>query len=300
MKGILKKRNRYKIIIHMFFITVSLCYFLPLILVVSASFTSERYLLSDGFSLFPREFTTEAYKLAFANGKRVLRAYGVTAAYAVSYTLIMLLSAGMTGYALSRHNFAYKRWVSRIVFFTMLFNGGPISIYIINTSWYHLGDSFGIYIAGAICGGAWNILMIKSFVMGIPESLFESAKIDGAKETTVFFRIAVPLSKPVLATLGFYCMVSCWNNWTTSLVYIRNYKLQTLQYLLQEVLNNINLLKSMTDKGLSVGISGTGNILPSESLKYALCVIVSGPMLLVFPFFQKFFVKGATLGAVKA
>ena len=297
MKGILKKGQRYKIFIHLLYICISLMYIFPLMLVVSASFSSEAALARDGFSLLPREFTTEAYKAAFANGKRVLRAYGVTISFSVIGTIVTLLSAGLTSYAISRPYFAYRKFVTKVVFFTMLFSGGSISGYIITTKYYHLGNTFWVYIAGALCGGAWNILMMRSFIQGIPDSLFESAKIDGASERVNFFRIAVPLSKPVLATVGFLTLVGNWNNWYTSLIYIRDSKLFSLQYLLQEILNNAKMIQEMSKKAVTIH-GGMSNV-PTESMKYALCVIAAGPMLLAFPFFQKYFVKGTTIGAVK-
>lgn len=296
MDKLLKKGHRYKIIIHLIYIILCLCYIFPLLLVISASFSSESALLQDGFSLIPKEFSTEAYAAAFSNSKRVLRAYAVTIGSTGLGTLIALISAGLTAYALSRTNFAYKNFVSFVVFFSMLFSGGSIPTYIIFSKYYKLADSFWIYVLPAISGGAWNILMMKSFLGGIPESLFESAKIDGASEFVNFAKIAVPLSKPVLATVGFMEIVARWNNWNTSYVYIRNHHLYTLQYLLQQILNNTKLIKEMA----ALGASMSGQVaLPSESLKYALCVIAAGPMLLVFPFFQKYFVKGTTIGAVK-
>lgn len=297
MNMIFKKSQRYKIFIHIFFIALSLCYIFPLLLVVSASFSSESALLQDGFSLIPKEFSTEAYTTAFANGKRVIRAYLVTIGSSGIGTLIAVTSSGLTAYALCRGDFAYKNFVSFVVFFSMLFSGGAIPSYIVYAKYYGLGDSFWIYILPAIAGGAWNILMMKSFMGGIPESLFESAKIDGASEFVNFSQIAIPLSKPVLATVGFMEIVARWNNWSTSYVYIRNHHLYTLQYLLQQIMNNTKLLEQLAEKAGSINASDV--ILPSESLKYALCVITAGPMLLVFPFFQKYFVKGTTIGAVK-
>lgn len=296
-----KKGQRYKILIHLLFLIISLCYILPLVLVVSVSFSSETSVtMGTGYSLFPQEFTLDAYKMAFSNKSQMVMAYIVTIAEAVLGTALVLLVAGMISYALSRSNFAYRGVITFIVFFTMLFSGGMIPTYVVYSSYYHLDDTFWIYILPGIAGGAWNTLMMRTFFKGIPESLFESAKLDGASELKIFMKIAAPLSKPVLATVGFMTLVGKWNDWNTSLVYIRNQNLYTLQYLLQRILNEAEFLKSVLENNMLAG-SMVDEVLhqPTETLKYAMCVIAAGPMLIVFPFFQKYFVKGTTIGAVK-
>lgn len=291
--------------IYLFFILISFTFILPLVMVVSISFSSEASItaVGGGYSLLPKDFTLDAYKLAFANPKKVLQAYYITAAESFLGTFGTLLVCGMVSYALSRASFAYRGFVTFIIFFTMLFSAGMIPSYIINTKYYHLGNSFWIYVLPSLTGGAWYTLMMRTFFQGLPESLFESAKIDGAKEFTIFFRIALPLSKPVFATVGFMTLVTKWNDWNTSLVYIRDDNLYTLQYMLQKILNEADFMKKLLEMG-NINISyeqiqQTMSAQPSETFKYALCVIAAGPMLLVFPFFQKYFVKGTTIGAVK-
>ena len=296
-----KKGQRYKILIHALFLLGSLCYILPLILVISISFSSEDSVTAGtGYSLIPQEFTLDAYKMAFGGGSQVIRSYMVTIAQSILGTLLVLLVAGMIAYSLSRSNFAYKGIITFIVFFTMLFSGGMIPTYVVYSSYYKLDNSFWVYILPGIAGGAWNTLMIRTFFKGIPESLFESAKLDGAGEFTIFMRIAVPLSKPVFATIGFMTLVTKWNDWNTSLVYIRNQDLYTLQYLLQKILNEAQFLQDMASSNmLASSMAEEALQQPTETLKYALCVIAAGPMLAVFPFFQKYFVKGTTIGSVK-
>ena len=185
------------------------------------------------------------------------------------------------------------------VFFTMLYHAGMIPTYIVYSKYYHLNDSFWIYILPSITGGAWNTMMFRTFFQGLPESLFESARLDGAKELTIFWKIAVPLSTPVIATVAFMSLVSRWYNYTTSMIYIRNEDLYTLQYLLQRLMNEAQFLKSLANNpDVQINLSQVAR-LPSESLKYAMCVIAAGPMLFVFPFFQKYFSQGLTIGAVK-
>lgn len=299
-----KKGQRYKILIHLFFILFSFCFIIPLILVISISFSSEASVTaaSGGYSLLPKDFTLDAYKMAFANSTQIIRGYVITFAQAGLGTVLQIFFAGMIAYALSRSNFDFKGPISFIVFFTMLFGGGTIPTYIVYASYYNLDDTFWIYILPGIAGGAWNTLMIRTFFKGLPESLFESAKLDGASEFCTFRKIAVPLSKAVFATVGFTTLVAKWNDWSTTLVYIRNENLYTLQYLLQRILNEAQFLRDLANNTdfLSVGMD-VDKIAqqPTETLKYAMCVIAAGPMLIVFPFFQKYFVKGTTIGAVK-
>lgn len=301
--SIMRKGNRYKIAMHIFLILFSLLFILPFVMVVSISFSDEQAITSTtgGYSLLPRDFTTEAYETAFENPEEVGAAYIVTIVTSIVGTIVTLVSAGMTGYVLSRSNFRYRKFVTFMVFFTMLFGGGTIPTYIMYTKYYHLGDTIWVYILPSLVGGAWNILMIRTFCSGIPESLFESAKIDGAKEFTIFFKIVVPLSKPVLASVGFLVLLGKWNDWQTSLIYIRDWHLYTIQYYLQRILNDASFLKSVANNS-SISSMMLDELLqeqPIETLKYALCVIAAGPMLVVFPFFQKYFEKGMVVGAVK-
>ena len=301
MHGLLKRNERYKLLIHGFFVLICLIYVLPMALVISISLSSEQSVtsLSAGYSLIPREFSFEAYRLAFANPKQITDGYVITASQAVIGTLLTVIIVGMVAYPLSRSNFAYKKPVTFLVFFTMLFNGGLIPTYIIYTTWYGLMDNYWVYILPGLAGGAWNTLIVRTFFRNIPESLFESAKIDGAREAAIFFRIAVPLSKPVFATIGFIMLVNKWNDWYTTLIYIRTQELYTLQYILQKTLNEIQFIKNMMQHSYIPGVDIRNFALPAETLKYALCVIAAGPMLVIFPFFQKYFASGLTIGAVK-
>lgn len=303
MKSELKKKRKisvFDIILHSFFILMCLCYILPLMLVVSASFTSEEVLTSaSGFSLFPREFTLEAYISAWGNGDAMIRAYGVTAAQAFIGTFLSCIVAGMIAYAISRSNFRFRGIITGIVFFTMLFSAGMIPTYIVYSKYYGLNDNFLVYILPGIAGGAWNTMVYRTFFKGLPESLFESARLDGARELTIFYKIVVPLSTPVFASIGFMTLVSKWNNYATSMIYIRDDKLYTLQYLLQRLMKEAEFLNQLANNpDISLDPSMIGE-LPAESLKYAMCVIAAGPMLFAFPFFQKYFSRGLTIGAIK-
>ena len=295
-----KKIDGFTIGLHLFFIIFCACFIIPLILVISASFTSEKSLALGGIGLVPQDFTLEAYRSAFSNGERMIRAYIVTIAQAGIGTLIACVVAGMMAYPLSRSNFRFKGVLTAFIFITMLFSAGMIPRYIVFSKYYGISNSFLVYILPGMTGGAWNTLIFRTFFKGLPESLFESAHLDGAKELTVFFKIVVPLSTPVFASIAFLTLVGRWNDYSTSMIYIRNEDLYTLQYLLQRLMKEAEFLKNLANNSELAGNLSFGDmVLPSESLKYAMCVIAAGPMLVIFPFFQKYFSQGLTVGAVK-
>ena len=296
-----KKVDVFPIALNIFFVLLCACFIVPLMLVVSASFTREEWLSSGkGFALIPPDFSIEAYKSAFGDGARVARAYGVTIAQSVLGTFLQCVIAGMVGYPLSRSNFRFRKPLTVFLFITMLFSAGMIPHYIVYAKYYGISNKFWIYILPGIHGGAWNTMIYRTFFKGLPESLFESAHLDGAKELTIFFKIVVPLSKPVFASIGFMTLVGRWNNYSTSMIYIRNENLYTLQYLLQRLNNEANFLKTLAKNAAEFGnLNIDTSNMPAESLKFALCVIAAGPMLAIFPFFQKYFAKGLTIGAIK-
>ena len=180
----------------------------------------------------------------------------------------------------------------------MLFSGGLIPTYILNTQVLNLGDSIWVYILPTLASG-FHIIVFRTFFQTLPASLIESAKIDGAGELRIFFKIILPLSKPVFATVSLLILLIKWNDWNTSLIYIRNKDLFTLQFLLQRILREIEFVKNMSvNMPTGIELSQLNNT-PAETMRFAMCVIAAGPMLLAFPFFQKYFVKGLTVGAVK-
>lgn len=231
----------------------------------------------------------------------MLRAYGVTIFQAVVGTVLSSLVAALAAYPLSRSNFRFRRPITVFIFFTMLFGAGMIPNYIIFAKYYKLADSIWIYILPGITGGAWNTMVFRTFFKGLPETLFEAAYLDGASELRIFFsgRFAAVHARfcvPWLYGAG----LPCWNDYTTSMIYIRNESLYTLQYLLQRMMDQAEFMKNLANNPMMSGsVSLDTSMLPSESLKFAMCVIAAGPMLVVFPFFQKYFAQGLTIGAVK-
>ncbi len=290
-----KKFFSYKWFIHLFFIIYSLACVLPFLLIISISFTAEDYVVNQGFSLLIHDFSTNAYTHIFQNPKQLLDAYGVTALFAVLGTLISVVVMAMIGYALSRDGFIFKKPINTMLVITMFFNGGLIPTYLVITQVFNLGNTFWVYLTHGVVT-AYIVFVFRTFFATIPKSLIESAQLDGANELQILTRITVPLSKPVLATFGFMGLLSRWNDYTVSMYYIQDTELYTLQYMLQQILNEAQFLADL-QKNMP-HFDGVVNM-PEETLKFAMCVVAAGPMMLVFPFFQKYFAKGMVVGAVK-
>ena len=265
---------------------------------MSASFTDEQTLLAEGYKLFPSQFSLEAYRYVFRSPGQLIDSYQVTIIYSFLGTFLAVLIMSMMAYPLSRSNYKYKKIVMFFVFFTMLFSGGLIPTYIWNTRFLHLGDTIWIYILPNLVN-AFHIIVIRTFFQGLPPALMESAKIDGARELQIFFKIVIPLSKPVIATIALLTLLARWNDWNTALIYIKSKELYSLQYLLQKILREAQFVKDMADAAPVTGIDIDMSNLPSETIRFAMCMVAAGPMLVVFPFFQKYFAKGLTVGAVK-
>lgn len=284
--------------IHLFFILFSLSFLLPFVLIISVSMTSDRELLESGYRLLPLHIDWTAYRYVFANPSQMIDSYAITAFQAVGGTVLAVFVMALCAYPLSLPHYRLRNATMFFIFFTMLFGGGLIPTYILNTQYLHLGNKAAIYILPMLAN-AFHIIILRTFFQGIPYALAESAKMDGARELTIFFRIILPLSKPVLATIALFNLLDRWNDWFTSLIYVNNEKLYTLQYLLQKILMDVEFVKSMARDAPPGMFVGSALEVPTESMKFAMCIVAAGPMLIVFPFFQKYFAKGLTIGAVK-
>lgn len=266
-------------------------------LVISVSISSEKSIVDNGYSLIPKVIDFTAYQVAFKNSQQMISSYCITILSATIGTLFSIIIMSLAGYALSREEFAYKKFFSFFIFFTMLFSGGLVPSYIINSKYLGLFNNIAVHVVLGLVS-AWNIIIFRTFFQQLPKALIESAIIDGASEARTFVSIVIPLSKPVFATIALLTVLARWNDWTTSLYYISKPGLFSLQYLLQNILRQAEFLKSMIQDMPSVVLTKDMQP-PTESLRFAMCVIASGPMLLVFPFFQKYFAKGLTVGSVK-
>ncbi len=289
-----KKLTKGQLGLHMFFILLSLCYVLPLILLISISFDGSSV---TSFSLIPKEFSINAYKMVFATPQRIINGYKVTAFYSVFGTLSSLAVMMMFAYSISRPNFVLRNPLTFILFFTTLFSGGLVPSYLLNTRYLHLNNTIWIYILPSMIS-AWNVIVIKTYLKGLSVELFEAARLDGASELRICFTIILPLSTPVLASVGFLDFINRWNDWYTSQIYITKPELRSLQYLLKLILDNLELLKAMQQEG-SLDQSLIDLLDNLEPVRFAMAVVAAGPMMLIFPFFQKYFAKGMTIGAVK-
>jgi putative aldouronate transport system permease protein len=259
----------------------------------------ETAVLSNGYRLFPEVLDFSAYSYIFKNPRQLIDSYGVTISFSLFGTLISMLLMTLMAYPLSRPVYLYRKQISFLIFFTMLFNGGLIPTYILNTRYLNLGDTIWIYmLPNAV--NAFYIIVIRTFFQNLPSALVESAKIDGASELRIFFRIILPLSKPVVATVSLLILLARWNDWNTSLIYIKSKSLFSLQYLLQKTLMEAQFIRDMATLSPITGINlGESGNIPTETIKFAMCIVAAGPMVVIFPFFQKYFTTGLTVGAVK-
>lgn len=290
---------RYKIAIHAFLILFSLAFILPLLMIVSVSLTSAEDLATYGYRLIPRQIDLGAYRFALADLSQIGQAYLVTASQAVLGTVMAVVVMGLVAYVVARHNCGFRGPLMFFILFTMLFNGGLIPEYIINTQWYGLGNSFWVYVWPTLANGFF-IIIFRTFFSRLPEEIFESAHLDGASELTIFIRLVAPMSTPVFAAIGFLFLQSRWDEWFRTLIYIRDQELYTLQYLLQRIILEVQFIRdlAMSAAGMQFGEFDVTSM-PTESLRYAMVIIAAGPMLFVFPFFQRYFTEGLTVGSVK-
>ncbi|WP_145036121.1 carbohydrate ABC transporter permease [Paenibacillus sp. Y412MC10] len=291
-----KKFELSKMLIHLLFILLSLAIVLPFLLVVAVSLTDEASLTDKGYQFFPETFSLEAYRYLLDAPDILLRAYWVTITVTVIGALAGLLLTAMTAYVISRPDYRYNRVTTFYVFFTMLFSGGLVPSYILITQYLHLKDSLLALILPVLLS-PFNIMVMKGFMSKIPLEIVESAKIDGARELRIFFRIILPLSTPALATLGLLISFTYWNEWFNAMLYIDDPDKVPLQLLLVRTLGSIEFITSNSEFSQQLGIDLSS--FPNNSARMAIAVLAGGPMLIIFPFFQRFFVKGLTVGSLK-
>lgn len=287
----------YRFWIYALFLLVALSFIVPFLYIITASVSSEDFIYKHGYKMLPREISLAAYDLLFKNPEKIRDAYAVTAFQAAVGTFAGIVVMSLCGYALSISDFKLKRAITFYIFFTMLFSGGLIPIYILNTQYLRIGNTVWIYIIPSLAS-AFYIIIFRTFFQGLPASLRESAKIDGASDWVVYVKIIMPLSKPVLATIALFVVLDRWNDWYTSLIYIRKPELYTLQYLLQRILMQAQFVRDMA-KEFPQYFKASEMKMPIEGIRFAMVVVAAGPMLVIFPFFQKYFVRGLTIGAVK-
>lgn len=271
---------------------------LPIILIIVASFTDETTLLANGYRFFPQKYGLEAYVYLLKQSVMMLRAYKISILVTVIGTLASLVLSTTFAYPLSRKDFKYRNIFSFLVFFTMLFSGGIVPSYMMWTKFFHIKDTIWALIIPSYLMNAFNILLIRNYYSNnIPDALVEASRIDGASEFLTFRRVIVPLSVPVIATVGLFTGLAYWNDWINGLYYINDPGLYSIQNLLIRLMNNIQYLNSGAAAGIVSG--GTTGALPSTSVRMAIAVVGVIPVVAAYPFLQKYLIRGTVIGAVK-
>ena len=297
MRDFTKINRKADIALNILMILCTIACVLPLIIVFSASITDEKTVTMYGYSLFPRELSLEAYKYIFKDIMVILRAYGVTVLVTVVGSALSLVTIALYAYPISRKDFKYRNVFTFIVFLTMLFNGGLVPWYMVYVNVLHIDDTIMALILPYLMTPLYVLIMRTFFMTTIPDGIIEAASIDGAGEFQTFVWIVLPLAKPVLATIGLFNLLTYWNDWYAPLLFINNEKLFNLQYLMYRV-----------DKAIIYLSNNAGSInnatqimanLPTQTARMAMAVIAIGPIILTYPFFQKYFVEGLTIGSIK-
>lgn len=286
------------IIAYTFCGLMALICLVPFLMILAGSFSSEAAILKNGFSLFPQDFSLEAYKTVFHEPMVVLRAYATTICLTIVGTLLGLALQTMTAYVLARKEFEWRNVFSFFFYFTTLFSGGLVPYYLLIRQTLHLADSY-LALLLPLLFSVYNLLIMKSYILGIPESLIDAAKIDGCGEFRTLVQVVLPLIKPALATVGLFIALAYWNDWYNAMLYIKSEEKYPLQYFLYQQINNIEGYKKLIANGTVSGAIVNSVSLPTQTLKMALTIVVTGPIVLAYPFVQKYFVQGITIGAVK-
>ncbi|MNZ53315.1 Trehalose transport system permease protein SugB [compost metagenome] len=285
----------FRLIAYIVIICTTIACLFPFLLILSASFTQNEAIIKDGYKFIPSVFSTEGYETVFRFPQQVLKAYSVTIMTTVIGTATGLFLMTMAGYVLQRKDFKYRNFFSFFIYFTTLFGGGLVPWYILLTKYLKLTDTYTVLIFPGLMT-PFLIILMKNFIRSaVPDEVIESAKIDGANDFTIYSRIVLHLSMPGIATVGLFLALHYWNDWFTSSLFINDTAKYQLQYYLYNVINAMSFIAQM---GAGTGVS-LGTDMPTESTKMAMSIIVTGPILFLYPFVQRYFVKGLTIGAVK-
>lgn len=296
MKG---KITPFQVTAHVVMTMVTLCVFLPFLLLFLSSVTDESTLLQNGYSFFPEKFSLGAYDYIFRSGEKIFKAYSMTILVTAVGTLVNVLMSALFSYPLAVKNLPGRKAITFFVFFTMLFNGGLVPSYIMWSSYLGVKDSiWGLLLPGLLMN-AMNVLLIRTyFTTSISETLYEAAQIDGAGQARVFVSIVLPLGKPILVTIGTFSGLAYWNDWTNGLYYInKRTDLYTIQNLLNRMVSDLQFLATNTQAASQA--SAELSKVPSTGVQMAIAFVAILPIIILFPFLQKYYAKGITMGAVK-
>lgn len=288
----------FRIFANATMVILMLCCLLPFILLIMASITDEATLTLYGYSFFPRKFNLRAYDYLFQSIERIARAYGITILVTVVGTTLNVTMTMFMAYLLSKQDLPGRNFLSFFIFFTMLFSGGMVPSYIIWSQYMHVGDSLMGLIFPNLALGAYNVILMRTyFTTNVPKDILEAAEMDSCSELGMLFRIAIPLSKPMLSTVSLFSALAYWNDWINGLYYLtRRGDLYSIQNVLNSMMNNVQFLK---ESSMDISSSQITTQIPTSGVRMAIAVISIIPIMIIYPFFQKAFIKGIVIGGVK-
>lgn len=295
-------RTPTNVILNLVFILLMVCCVVPVILIIIVSFTPEKVITADGYQFFPRELTLYNYEFLFKQPEVIFRAYGMTILVTIVGTFFATLCIALYAYPLSRRDYPYRKFFTFYMFVTMVFSGGLVPYYIVMTNILRLNNTVYALIVPLLFNAFWCIVMRTFYQQTVPDALVESAKLDGAGEYQTFFRIVLPISLPGLATIALFMFVIYWNDYYQAMLFLTSGeakdRLQTMQYLCFRALSSVNFLRT---QAASLGVLSAEQLrnIPDEGYRMTIAVVTMGPLLIIYPFFQRYFIQGLTIGAVK-
>ena len=295
----MRSDKKFQIFSHAVLILFSLLALLPMILMFTSSLTDNNELIATGYTYFPKKWSLYAYEYIFSTGNSVVHAYGISVLLTFAGTALALTITTLLAYAISKKDMPGRKAITFLIVFSMLFNGGLVPTYIIYTNLFGIKNSFWALLIPGLLMNGFNVMLMKSyFVSSIPEEILDAAYIDGASETRTFLSVVIPLSKPILATIALFAGIAYWNDWMNGYIYLtKRTDLYSVQNLLNRMMQNIQFLSQSSSnvQNANVGLSA----IPMASVRMAMAVVGILPIIIIYPFVQKYFVKGITLGGVK-
>ena len=297
MRG--KEEKRFQILAHIILALLSALAVIPFVLMIVSSLTDNNTLVANGYSFWPEKWSIYAYEYIFNTGNSVLHAYGISIVLTIVGTLIALILTTMLSYVISRKGLPGRGVITFLVVFTMLFNGGLVPTYMVYAKIFNVKNTFMALLVPGLLMNGFNIMIMKSyFCTNIPDEILDAAYIDGATEFQAFYKVALPLAKPIVATIALFVGIAYWNDWMNGYIYItKNTDLYSVQNLLNRMMQNIQYLSQNSSNIQQAGVGL--NAIPTASVRMAMATVGVLPILVVYPFVQKYFVKGITLGGVK-
>ncbi len=292
-----EKKKGFQIFANVLMVFLSICAVAPFILLIMSSFTEEQTLLTNGYSFFPEKFSTYAYEYLFTKSGAVFRGYMISFLVTAVGTMLNLLITTLYAYPLSRKELPGRSFFAFYLFFTMLFSGGLVPSYLMWTQTFHIRNTFFALLVPGLLMGAFNVIMMRTyFTANIPDAVIEAARVDGANEFKILFGIVLPMALPIIATIGLLVGLAYWNDWMNGLYYLNDDRMYSIQVLLMNIQRDLDSLRQQAQAG---GGSVNTADLPSTSVRMALTVMGILPIMIIYPFMQKYFVKGIAIGAVK-